>query len=412
MTSDEKNNRTRIVVLSILAFLVMFSYAISRPTTESLFLKIHKSTSLPYVWLLLIVSMLGVVYVYNLFVTRMSLIKLFSRIICVSGIIVIILVILAHLHFPGVYYALYLWKDIYIVVLVDTFYAYANSIFPIKTARWIYGLFGGMGALGGIAGNLSVGAIAAKVGSLGTLWIVPVIFIIIWCITTYSKSLESNVSLPDSPKGVPHIIDALRVVRKSHYLVLVLGLIALTQIVITLIDFEYNSFMEKAFPSLDIRTGMIGRVYASLDAVTFIFFALTGPILRLLGIPITLIAIPFILSIGVATYKIMPQFYTMSILKVLSKCFDYTLFKAAKEILYIPLTYVEKTRGKSIVDLLTYRSAKGGASLLLLFLIMMSFSTYIVWVILCLLVLWCIVTFVINKRFRQKVSRRKEMMGL
>ena len=182
--------------------------------------------------------------------------------------------------------------------------------------------------------------------------------------------------------------------------------------VITLIDFEYNSFMEKAFPLVDTRTGMIGKVYASLDAVTFIFYALTGPLLRLSGIPLTLIAIPFILSIGVVTYKIMPQFYTMSILKVLSKCFDYTLFKAAKEILYIPLTYVEKTRGKSIVDLLTYRSAKGGASLLLLALIMFSLSTYIVWVILFLLCLWCIVTFIISKRFRQKITRQEEMMGL
>jgi ATP/ADP translocase len=49
-----------------------------------------------------------------------------------------------------------------------------------------------------------------------------------------------------------------------------------------------------------------------------------------------------------------------------SKVFDYSLFRAAKEILYLPLSYAEKTEGKAVVDVLTYRVSKAGASLLLL----------------------------------------------
>ena len=412
MDTTKNNNHYRILVLSILAFLVMFSYSISRPSTESLFLKIHSSKSLPYVWLLLIASMLGVVYIYNLFVTRISLLKLFNRIVLVSGFTVIVLIFLAELQFPGVYYALYLWKDIYIVLLVDTFYAYANSVFPIKTARWIYGLFGGMGASGGIVGNLLVGTMATHVGSLATLWVVPGVFFIICLITICSRSLDLKVQSEDMHQGIENIRNAFRIVKKSHYLVFVLGLIALTQIVITLIDFEYNGFMEKTFPLTDIRTGMIGRVYASLDAATFILYGFTGPILRLLGIPLTLVFIPFVLGIGVSAYTIVPNFYTVSALKVLSKCFDYTLFKASKEILYIPLSYLEKTRGKSIVDLLTYRSAKGGASILLFILIMFSLTSYVSFMILFLLCIWCIVAFIVSRRFRDKVTRQEEMRGL
>jgi ATP/ADP translocase len=169
--------------------------------------------------------------------------------------------------------------------------------------------------------------------------------------------------------------------------------------------------MERAFPVTDIRTGMIGKVYAVVDGVTFMLYALTGPLLRLMGIPITLIVIPFFLGFGVIFYKVLPQFYTVSLLKVLSKSFDYTLFKASKEILYIPLSYIERTRGKSIADLLTYRSAKGIASLVLLVLMSFGFTNYVLTLILFLLFLWCIVTLIISRRFRQKVSRNEEIVG-
>lgn len=45
--------------------------------------------------------------------------------------------------------------------------------------------------------------------------------------------------------------------------------------------------------------------------------------------------------------------------KSASKIFDYTIFKSSKEILYIPLSYEERTVGKAIVDMFSYRLAKG-----------------------------------------------------
>ena len=44
--------------------------------------------------------------------------------------------------------------------------------------------------------------------------------------------------------------------------------------------------------------------------------------------------------------------------KVASKAFDYSLFRAAKEILYIPLSHPERTQGKTFVDMMAYRMAK------------------------------------------------------
>ena len=77
---------------------------------------------------------------------------------------------------------------------------------------------------------------------------------------------------------------------------------------------------------------------------------------------------------------------------VLAKSLDYSLFRAAKEALYLPLTHRERTQGKAVIDMMIYRVAKGAASLLLITLTsggaamslvsMMCIGAVAIWVIL------------------------------
>jgi ATP/ADP translocase len=99
---------------------------------------------------------------------------------------------------------------------------------------------------------------------------------------------------------------------------------------------------------------------------------------------------------------------TVVVLKVASKVFDYSLFRAAKEILYIPLSYSEKTQGKALVDIMTYRLAKGGASLLVLVLVALDLSASSVGLAIGLIGLWWWLTLVIVRRYRTLVSRAEE----
>ena len=137
---------------------------------------------------------------------------------------------------------------------------------------------------------------------------------------------------------------------------------------------------------------------------------MTGPVLRLAGVPITLLAIPLLLAGSLGVYVALPLFATIAVVKVASKCFDYSIFRAAKEILYIPLGYRERTQGKSIVDMVTYRVAKGGASLVLYGLVLFGTARPLVTpMTLAVILLWLGVTLVIVRRFRGLVSREEEM---
>ncbi|MFH1875217.1 MAG: Npt1/Npt2 family nucleotide transporter [Pseudomonadota bacterium] len=403
--------KIRFAGLSFLAFILLLTYSLARPATESLFLQVHTSKALPQVWFFVGLGMFLTLWIYVRNLARMDLMHLMGNVCAISAILLVGMILACQYKLPGSFYALYVWKDIYIVVLVVIFYSFANSVFPIKTARWAYGFFGVMASSSAFLGNLAVGYLAAYFGSLHLLWLIVPILLISWVFCLFFAKVASGEVVHHQQEKTVHLRDAVGVMRKSSYLSLILLLVLLVQLVITLIDFEFNGILEQAFADLDQRTRMIGIVYAVIEIATMGLNILTGPVLRLAGVPLVLLIVPVLLGSGVGIFAIVPLFMTGAGLKVASKCFDYSIYKFAREMLYIPLSYVEKTQGKSIIDMFMYRLAKVGVSVLLMGLIALHAESLTTWLILVLCLVWIYITIIIVKRFRRKVSRQDEMLS-
>ena len=73
------------------------------------------------------------------------------------------------------------------------------------------------------------------------------------------------------------------------------------------------------------------------------------------------------------------------------------MFRAAKEILYIPLSRAEKTQGKAFVDMMSYRMAKGATSLMLLALVAAQQPRAALWATLGCGMLWMVITVYLNR---------------
>lgn len=406
--SENRLKRIRTFALCVLAFLLMVSYALARPAVESLFLQAHTSRRLPLVWLITALAALAAVALYNRLVKGRHLITMYGSTSLVSAGILVFLLLGLRSNIPYLDYFLYAWKDIYVVILVEIFYTYSNTVFPIRTARWVYGLFGATASIGSILGNLSVGWVATRYGSTAALWITSglLIFIGMLCVPL---SRIMGESVHPRLKGESTLLNALKTVRNSRYLLLILMVVALVQISITLVDYQFNIVLESVYSDVDARTGVIGQIYAVISFSTVFLNILVGPILRLAGVPLTLVFIPVFLAAALSFFACFPRFIFGAILKTASKSFDYTLFRAAKEILYIPTSYEEKTQGKSITDMLTYRVAKGGASLLLLAISTLAITWTALLITFISIGAWFAASIAVTQRFRLRVSREEEL---
>jgi len=71
-------------------------------------------------------------------------------------------------------------------------------------------------------------------------------------------------------------------------------------------------------------------------------------------------------AIGYAVYD--PSIFSVGLAFFLFKAFDYSLFRAAKEVLYVPLSFDERYRTKQIIDVFAYRTGKGASSVVIVIL--------------------------------------------
>ena len=388
--------RIRLVGLAALIFVILASYAIARPATESLFLGAHGADSLPMAWLMVGVGSLLVVTVYNRWSASTDLVRIFGVVSALSAGMLVGILLGLQRDLPGMTWALYLWKDLYIVVLIEIFWSFANSTVPEDRAKWWYGLFCVLGSLGGMAGNLGVGWIAQATSTEQSLWaVVPLL--VVGGAGGIGLARWAGVEA-DGPKEKPSLTDGFAVLKNSRALWLLMALIATTQVAITLVDYQFSIAIENHFPDADVRTAMIGKVYASIDLVSISLQLATGPILRLLGVPLVLLAIPGLLGAAVVGYALVPRYAAIAAAKVASKAFDYSLFRAAKEILYIPLSHPERTQGKAFVDMMSYRMAKGATSLMLLGLVALQRPDLTIWLTLACVGLWLWITMKLNQQ--------------
>ncbi len=398
--------------VSGLAFAVLFAYALGRPPIESLFLAQHGSAALPWVWAGVGVAAVLAVAGVGRLASRWPLPRV---LVAVAAGAAVSLAGLNALQLTGVRASalLYVWKDVHVVLLLEILWAFANAVFDVKNARRAYGIFCACGSLGGMAGNQVSGALADAVGTeLAILAPLPVLAVIAVAAAYVPPDVVAAAAPePASKARTQPGARGLMALARSPYLVLLLLLVLLSQLSITLVDYAYNHVVEASYPDMDARTQVMGTVYTAIDGSALGLQLLSAPILRFVGVPATLVAIPLLLGSAVTAATLAPRFLWIAIAKVMSKAFDYSLFRAAKEILYIPLDYAQKTQGKAVIDMLVYRFAKVGASVVLGGFVVLGTSAQVLFGVLAIVALWLGVTVALTRRYRARVSREEEIRG-
>jgi ATP/ADP translocase len=201
----------------------------------------------------------------------------------------------------------------------------------VRSATRLYGVFVACGSLGAALGALVVDG-AEKTFGTPVLYLVPVATLT--AVAVAGAFLRRWVGRP-APAAESASRSDLKMFRASPLLLWLLGFVVLTQITINVIEIGY-SFVLKAEYGAEV-TRVMGRINAVLNVTALILPLFTGPILRALGTRGTLAINPVVLFALALGFVVHPAFVLVALLRISSKGFDYTLSRAAKEILYIPL---------------------------------------------------------------------------
>jgi len=275
-------------------------------------------------------------------------------------------------------------------------------------AKYLYGILFGVGGVGSIVGSTIPGFFAVKMGSehllLSSLPIYFLFVIAYFFLLKKSGFLHSHKEDDKLRLGPAKAAQGFGLIRSSRPLKFILFIVVLMQLTSTIMEYQFNTFLQQRIPDQDLRTALYGRLWGIVNTVSLCFqFGASFVLARFLGLRKSHLLIPGILLCNAIGYLFQPTFFMITYSFSVIKTFDYSIFNVLKEMLYVPLKVEEKFKAKAIIDVFVYRSAKAIASAVVIVLqlvLPLSLLTAFTWTHVAFFTAWILLVFLYFKEHK------------
>lgn len=405
-----KDERSRLLQTGIVLFCLLFSYPFFRATTTSLLLSSYGAKGSPYAWIFSVVILSFVVTIINQLQKTKTIHFIFSLTSMTT------LFLFGSFYFllkcSGVFwtYPLYILKEVYIVILVHATIGQLNASVSEKTAELAYGPIGAIGSLGGIFGAFLTGYVS-KVWNIEAVLILGM-FIISLAVFVFNYPTKGAAThFKQSSKRRSPISSIKGAGKYVFYIALV---VAASQFVVNIGNYQFNLYLEHRFAGLDrqVQTSFLGLVYGWINLVSLVIQIFLLPlVLKFVPHKLTHLSIPIVYGAFALVTAMTTGVGVMGITPVVSafvvyKGMDYSIFSAAKEMLYFTLSDIQKYGAKYIVDMIVYRLSKGFISVILI-LLPVSLINYLMFLSLGL---WILILIPLFRRYQAHHDSKGEII--
>jgi len=376
-TDRGKINGFSAILAGFSAMFCFMGYELIRSSSESIFLSYFSALDKVYALALTPFFLIFLIYLYGFSLSKIGSKK--TMIIYFFLVISVELLFYSNLHSkkPMISFFLLIFKEGYVVVISELYWSYINSILKSEEAKIINGPLAGLGALGSLIGGYFVSKLAKALSTekmilYSAFTLIPAVFILI---RAYNISGEPRANKDEEGGKKGHI--HLSILLENRTVLFIAFIVFLAQIVSTLSDINFTYHLQNSISDKDIRTAYLGSFWNRVNIISFSMqFLITPLVLKRFKIKYVLIFIP-LLHLFTSLYSfIFPSLFSAGLVFMIFKSMDYSIYKASKEILYIPFSYDTKYRVKQIVDSFTYRFSKGFISILMSVLNIVSFSYF------------------------------------
>lgn len=346
-------------------FLVLFSYPMVRSTTGALFYEAYTSSDYSMASFVGVVALMVMIFINNQLQVKLGVHKVYFF----TGLLTIVVMLGSFFFYQqGVKqmaFVMFATKEAYIVLLIHTCLAFANAFYELDVFKMIIGPIGAIGSIGGIIGGQLTSQLAKMEGYGTEVILIFSLVIIFFTVLSFYKTSTANVrGLSETRSITP--LRAVKGVRK--YVILIASIVALSQFVIFIADLQFNMVFEKVVTAKNDRTAYLGKFYSYINVVSLFLqfivlpYLLTSFRLRsiFLFVPVLYLILVFGgLGLGAA------QIFVVATVFIAMKGTDYSIFSAAKEVMYHPLLSLQKFGAKYITDMFIYRLAKALIALIM-----------------------------------------------
>jgi ATP/ADP translocase/HEAT repeat protein len=393
-------------------FVLLVTLYLLKPVRDSLFLVEMGPEQLPLVFIFTALAVIPISMAYSRFSGRLSLGWVINGVTAFLSATLILIWWLLQIDSSALYYVLYIWVSIYSVLITSQFWLLANSLFDAVQAKRIFSLLSVAAIAGAIAGGEITGLLvdeldiaAQNLLLIGALLLFSTVFLVkaIRSAADRRSSAErGSISGRQESGNSPQSPVLFSEIIKSRHLLLIVGIIAVSVITTTVIDYQFKTIASRVYPTDNGLTVFMGHFYGRLSIIALLLQLFLSPkFIERRGVGSAVAILPGILLLGSVGLFIWPVLASAVLLRGADQSLKHSLDRTGRELLFIPVELDLKKRTKVFIDLFVDNGAQGLAGLLLLLLtFVMSLSIqHLSFVVIGLLVFWIMLAVLVRQSY-------------
>ena len=391
-----KSKLLLVALMASAAFFTLLGYELMRSSATVLFKNAYGAENLPLVMAAMPIVMLIGVWGYGHLLSRWG--PQATLQITIWGSVVLMVLGYVGLLWGMLWVTalLFLLKEFYVVLLIEQYWSYINSKLDQGAAKKFNGPITGVAGLGSVLGAELVARLAQPLGTeqliLVSAAVLPPAAVLCYAAFARFGNPEDVESMDrEEEKSFSRGV-GWHFVRQNPRLIALLVIVVASQVIAAVLDFKFQFLLSESFVGRpDAETAFQGEFWRNLNATAVIAqFVLTPLLLTFIALRWVHLLMPMIQACAIVWALIDPSIWSVGLAFFLFKVFDYSLFRGAKELVYLPLDFQARYRAKEFIDVFGYRTSKGGTALVIASLQKMGYvmHQYYLWIGLCFVGLW------------------------
>lgn len=306
--------------------------------------------------------------------------------------------------------ALYIWYYVQDALINLEFWALAGRLFDVRQGKRLFGLIG-TGEM--IARSISGFAVSPLVQVIGTPNLLLLaaggvacsLALLVYINRLYHPGSDAAQARKEQAGGEEPLVNLV----KNRYILLIISLSILAYLAFYFVEIAFLGQTKMQYPDRDELAGFLGAFYATAGIVGLLGRVfLAGPLINSYGLMAGLLALPIMLSTGVASTVVVGTLSGAAgaiFWPVVASRFFYAVFwkatnSSATPILYQPLPSNRRLRAQTFVEGIVQPATSGLAGVILLLLSFASFSTVQLYYVLSVIIaVWIAVVIMLSREY-------------
>ena len=257
----------------------------------------------------------------------------------------------------------FVWVSVYNLFVVSVFWQLNVDLFNPEQGKRLFGLIAAGASIGAIVGSSVTAGLARYVSPifllLGAAVLLEIAVLSVGRLSRLSPALHRDpaVATTDEAPIGGSIFAGITRAFGSRYLINVSLFVLLFTVTSTILYFQQAGIVSHGIRGRGAQTAFFATVDLCVNILTLgIQLFVTGRLVVLLGVALTLGLLPALTLIGFGALALMPTITAVAVFQVLRRAGDYAITRPTREVLFTVVPREDRFKAKSFIDTVVYRA--------------------------------------------------------